>query len=168
MCAFSDLDGALRAVRAIVKLEPSAVELVDGTLLDLAREIPDLRDAVAEFVRGEPRALLLVEFSGADQGRASADLGRLQELMGDLGNPSAVVRAETRDFQRRIWAVRKAGMSVVISMKGDRKPVSFIEDCTVPLEHLPAYGARLEEIFHRHGTTGTWYAHGPARSYGSA
>ena len=159
VCAFPDLDRALKAVRAIVELEPSAVELVDGTLLDLAREIPDLRDAVTEFVRGEPRALLLVEFSGADQGRLSADLGRLQELMGDLGHPGAVVRAETSDFQRRIWAVRKAGMSVVMSMKGDRKPVSFIEDCTVPLEYLPAYGARLEEIFHRHGTTGTWYAH---------
>ncbi len=50
-------------------------------------------------------------------------------------------------------------MNVVMSMKGDRKPVSFIEDCTVPLEHLPEYGTRLEEVFRRHGTSGTWYAH---------
>lgn len=159
VCGFADLAGALKAVRDIVKLEPSAVELVDGTLLDLARRIPQLRGAVAEFVSGDPRALLLVEFSGADPGRLDDDLGRLDELMGDLGRPDSLVRADTIDFQRRIWGVRKAGMNVVMSMKGDRKPVSFIEDCAVPLEHLPAYGARLEETFRRHGTTGTWYAH---------
>ncbi len=159
VCAFADLDGALRAVGDIVQLEPSAVELVDGTLLDLAREIPELRAAVAEFVTGDPRALLLVEFSSADRERLATDLDRLEELMGDLGRPDALVRADSTDFQRRIWSVRKAGMNVVMSMKGDRKPVSFIEDCTVPLEHLPAYGARLEETFRRHGTTGTWYAH---------
>ena len=70
----------------------------------------------------------------------SDELHRLEELMADLGHPHALVRAEADDFQRRIWAVRKAAMNVVMSMKGDRKPVSFIEDCTVPLEHLSEYG----------------------------
>ena len=159
VCAFPDLDSALNAVRAIMELDPSAVELVDGTLLDLAREIPTLSAAVREFVRGDPRALLIVEFSGPQADRVSDDLHRLEELLADLGHPDALTRAEPKDFQRRIWAVRKAAMNVVMSMKGDRKPVSFIEDCTVPLEHLSEYGARLEEVFRRHGTSGTWYAH---------
>ena len=159
VCAFSDLASALDVVRPIMELEPSAVELVDGTLLDLARKIPTLRDAVGEFVRGDPRALLIVEFSGPDGDRVSDDLHRLEELMGDLGHAGALVRAEAEDFQRRIWAVRKAAMNIVMSMKGDRKPVSFIEDCTVPLEHLSEYGALLEDVFRRHGTSGTWYAH---------
>ena len=159
VCAFSDLDSALNAVRSIMELEPSAVELVDGTLLDLARKIPTLSSAVGEFVRGDPRALLIVEFSGTHEDGVPDELHRLEELMADLGHPNALVRAEADDFQRRIWAVRKAAMNVVMSMKGDRKPVSFIEDCTVPLEHLSEYGARLEDVFHRHGTSGTWYAH---------
>ena len=159
VCAFPDLKSALGAVPSIVELEPSAVELVDGTLLDLAREIPSMRAAVREFVHGNPRALLLVEFSGPSGDRVSTDLQRLDELMGDLGHPQALTRAEAEDFQQRIWAVRKTAMSVVMSMKGDRKPVSFIEDCTVPLEHLAEYGARLEEVFRRHGTSGIWYAH---------
>ena len=159
VCAFPDLASALNAVTPIVELEPSAVELVDGTLLDLAREIPTLGTAVREFVRGDPRALLIVEFSGSDGDRVSADLHRLEELLADLGHPDALTRAEADDFQKRIWAVRKASMNVVMSMKGDRKPVSFIEDCTVPLEHLAEYGARLEDVFRRHGTSGTWYAH---------
>ena len=159
VCAFSDLASALNAVLSIMGLEPSAVELVDGTLLDLAREIPTLSAAVQEFVRGDPRALLIVEFSGPDGERVSDDLDGLEELLADLGHTDALTRAEADDFQRRIWAVRKASMNVVMSMKGDRKPVSFIEDCTVPLEHLSEYGARLEDVFRRHGTSGTWYAH---------
>ena len=159
VCGFSDLESALNAVPPIIDLEPSAVELVDGTLLDLARKIPTLSAAVQEFVRGDPRALLIVEFSGPDGDRVSDDLHKLEELLADLGHPNAVTRAEADDFQRRIWAVRKASMNVVMSMKGDRKPVSFIEDCTVPLEHLSEYGARLEDVFRRHGTSGTWYAH---------
>ena len=159
VCAFSDLGSALEAVTSIMELDASAVELVDGTLLDLAREIPTLSAAVQEFVRGDPRALLIVEFSGPDGDRVSDDLHRLEELLADLGHPDAVTRAEADDFQKRIWAVRKASMNVVMSMKGDRKPVSFIEDCTVPLEHLSEYGARLEDVFRRHGTSGTWYAH---------
>ena len=159
VCAFPDLESALNAVPSIMDLEPSAAELVDGTLLDLAREIPTLSAAVAEFVRGDPRALLIVEFSGPDADRVSDDLDRLGELLADLGHPDALTRAEPKDFQRRIWGVRKAAMNIVMSMTGDRKPVSFIEDCTVPLEHLSEYGARLEEVFRRHGTQGTWYAH---------
>ncbi len=159
VCAFSDLGSALNAVPSIMELDPSAVELVDGTLLDLARKIPTLSSAVREFVRGEPRALLIVEFSGTHGDQVTDELHRLEELMADLGHPHALVRAEAEDFQRRIWAVRKAAMNIVMSMKGDRKPVSFIEDCTVPLEHLSEYGARLEDVFRRHGTSGTWYAH---------
>ena len=159
VCAFPDLESALRAVPSIVELEPSAVELVDGTLLDLAREMPSMSTAVREFVHGDPRSLLLVEFSGPNGENVSTDLHRLEELMGDLGHPHALTCAEDEGFQRRIWDVRKTAMSVVMSMKGDRKPVSFIEDCTVPLEHLAEYGSRLEEVFRRHGTSGTWYAH---------
>ena len=53
--------------------------------------------------------------------------------------------------QRALWEVRKAGLNIMMSMKGDGKPVSFIEDCAVPLEHLADYTARLTEVFRRHG-----------------
>jgi Fe-S oxidoreductase len=58
-----------------------------------------------------------------------------------------------------VWSVRKAGLDIVMSMAGPRKPISFIEDCAVPLEHLTEYARRVEEIFGRHDTDGTWYAH---------
>ena len=61
--------------------------------------------------------------------------------------------------QKALWEVRKAGLNIMMSLRGDGKPVSFIEDCAVPLEHLADYVDRLTEVFARHGTRGTWYAH---------
>jgi NAD-dependent dihydropyrimidine dehydrogenase PreA subunit len=83
----------------------------------------------------------------------------LNELAGDLGLPDAVVRVVSAKEQKELWEVRKAGLNIMMSMKGDGKPVSFIEDCAVPLEHLADYTQRLTDVFHRHGTEGTWYAH---------
>jgi Fe-S oxidoreductase len=58
-----------------------------------------------------------------------------------------------------VWDVRAQGLNIMMSMKGEGKPVSFIEDCAVPLEHLAEYTDRLTKIFRKHGTDGTWYAH---------
>lgn len=162
VCHFPTFRAAMEAAAAIVRLGPSAVELVDRTILELAAAIPVFRASLPKFVRGRPEALLLVEFAGEERAPLLAALDRLATCMADLGHPGAVVRALEPAFQREIWELRKAGLNVVMSMKGDRKPVSFIEDCAVPVEHLAAYTAKLEEIFARHGTRGTWYAHAGA------
>ena len=79
--------------------------------------------------------------------------------MGDLGLPGSVVEMPEPGPQAALWEVRKAGLNIMMSMKGDGKPVSFIEDCAVPLEHLADYTQRLTDVFAKHGTRGTWYAH---------
>jgi Fe-S oxidoreductase len=79
--------------------------------------------------------------------------------MADLGLPGSVVEITDARLQKEVWEVRKAGLNIMMSMKGDGKPVSFIEDCAVPLEHLAEYTQRLTEVFEKHGTRGTWYAH---------
>ena len=160
VCHFPDLVRALDAVQHLVTLGPSAVELVDSNVLRLAGERPDYRAAMSSFVRGAPGALLLVEFASADPtDDLGHDLTRLDELMGDLGYPGAVVRAVSPSEQAAVWSVRKAGLNIVMSMAGPRKPISFIEDCVVPLEHLAEYATAVDDIFARHGTDGTWYAH---------
>ena len=159
VCHFPTFRAAMEATRHIVGLDPAAVELVDRTMIDLARDIAVYRPTVDRFVRGEPDALLLVEFAGEDAAAQRRALRRLGELMADLGHPEAVVEAIDPGFQRDIWEVRKAGLNIMMSMKGDGKPVSFIEDCAVPLDDLADYTERLTRIFRRHGTEGTWYAH---------
>jgi Fe-S oxidoreductase len=108
---------------------------------------------------GRPQAVLLVEFSGNDERTLQNRLEELRGLIGDLGLPGSVVALTEREAQRRVWEVRKAGLNIMMSLKGDGKPVSFIEDCAVPLEHLADYTDALTEVFERHGTHGTWYAH---------
>jgi FAD/FMN-containing dehydrogenase len=159
VCHFPTFYQAMDSAQHIVKLDPSAVELVDRTMIELSREIPMFRATVDGFVRGEPDALLLVEFAGEDRAQQVASLARLVELMADLGFPNAVVEVLDAEIQTAIWEVRKAGLNIMMSMKGDGKPVSFVEDCAVQLEDLAEYTDRLTQVFEKHGTTGTWYAH---------
>ncbi|HEX5128097.1 MAG TPA: FAD-linked oxidase C-terminal domain-containing protein, partial [Usitatibacter sp.] len=149
---------AMDAAQHIVKLGPCAVELVDRTMLDLALSNPAFAPTVREFVKGEPQAILLVEFAGEEAGSQEAGARELAQLMGDLGFPDSVVVVPPAR-QAALWNVRKAGLNIMMSMKGDGKPVSFIEDCAVPLEHLAEYTSHLTDVFRKHGTEGTWYAH---------
>jgi FAD/FMN-containing dehydrogenase/Fe-S oxidoreductase len=155
VCHFPKFYTAMDCTQHIVKLGPTAVELVDRTMIGLAREIPAFKKTVNAFMRGDPDAILLVEFADERTGR----LKDLVELMADLGLPGSVVEITEPNLQRAVWDVRKAGLNIMMSMKGDGKPVSFIEDCAVPLEHLAEYTDRLTRVFERHGTRGTWYAH---------
>jgi FAD/FMN-containing dehydrogenase/Fe-S oxidoreductase len=159
VCHFPSFRGAMAAAAPIVALGPTCVELVDRSILELARAIPAFAEKLGRFVRGAPDALLLVEFAGEDAARNRADLVRLHALMGDLGLPGAVLDAVEPRLQAEITELRTAGLNIAMSMRGAGKPVSFIEDCAVPLAHLADYTAALDELFARHGTSGTWYAH---------
>ena len=157
---FPTFHAAMDAAQHIVKLGPSAVELVDRTMIELSRRNPAFRPTIETALIGEPDAILLVEFSGDDRTALLARLAQLVELMGDqLGLPHSVVEMSNESPQKALWEVRKAGLNIMMSLKGDGKPVSFIEDCAVPLEHLAAYTDALTEVFRRHGSRGTWYAH---------
>jgi FAD/FMN-containing dehydrogenase/Fe-S oxidoreductase len=159
ICHFPSFYQAMASAKRIVDLGPAAVELVDRTMIELSRGIPLFRAAVDRFVKGEPEALLLVEFAGEDSAETLRRLRSLVELMAELGLAGRVVEATDAAFQQAVWNVRKEGLNIMMSMKGDGKPVSFIEDCAVPLEDLADYTRRLTAVFEKHGTYGTWYAH---------
>ena len=137
----------------------TAVELVDRTMIDLSLQNPAFAPTIRTALVGQPDAILLVEFSGASKADLLPKLKQLVELMGDLGLPGSVVEMTDDAAQKNLWEVRKAGLNIMMSLKGDGKPVSFIEDCAVPLEHLAEYTDALTQVFRRHGSKGTWYAH---------
>ncbi|MFL2846731.1 MAG: FAD-binding oxidoreductase, partial [Pseudohongiellaceae bacterium] len=134
VCHFPTFYEAMESTQHIVKLDPTAVELVDRTMIDLARAIPLFAPTVNRFVQGKPDALLLVEFAGEERSEQLNKLKSLVELMADMGFPNSVVEATDNEFQPAIWEVRKQGLNIMMSMKGDGKPVSFIEDCAVDLK----------------------------------
>ena len=156
---FPTFRAAMSAAQHLVTLGPTAVELVDRTMIELARTNPAFRPTIEAALIGAPAAILLVEFSGDERGALLRKLKALVEMVADLGLPDAVVAIPDEMPQKALWEVRKAGLNIMMSLKGDGKPVSFIEDCAVPLEHLADYTDALTEVFARHGTRGTWYAH---------
>jgi Fe-S oxidoreductase len=135
------------------------VELVDRTMIELALANPAFRPTIETALIGKPAAILLVEFAGSHRQALLSKLKDLTVLMAELGLPGGVVEMPDELPQKQLWEVRKAGLNIMMSLKGDGKPVSFIEDCAVPLEHLPAYTAALTDVFAKYGTRGTWYAH---------
>ena len=159
VCHFPNFRAAMETTRHIVALDPAAVELVDNNVLVLGADIPLFVRTLADITRGQPNCLLLVEFAGDDLAVLKQDLKRLDQCMADHGFPDAVVDVVEPARQKPVWDVREACLNIMMSMKGDGKPVSFIEDCAVPLEHLADYTDAVTELFARHGTRGTWYAH---------
>ena len=167
ICHFPTFYKAMDAAQHLVTLDPVAVELVDDTMIELARSIPIFQPTVEEAVRGDPAALLLVEFAEEDMAENEARLRRLHAMMGDLGFGwdkgddwrGGVVDAIAPAMQGRIAEWRKSGLNIMMSMKNEAKPVSFLEDCAVELKDLAEYTDRLTKIFDKHDAKGTWYAH---------
>src|SRR3954452_23699886 len=167
VCHFGSFYEAMDAAQHLVKLKPIAIELVDRTMLALGRDIAMFRPIISTAIKGDPDAVLVVEFAEEDQADNLVRLKQLGELMGDLGfgwnndkrKWGGVVEITEPAPQSGIADFRAAGLNVMMSMKQEGKPVSFVEDCAVPLPHLADYTARLSEVFAKHGTSGTMYAH---------
>jgi FAD/FMN-containing dehydrogenase/Fe-S oxidoreductase len=167
VCHFGSFYEAMDAAQHLVKLRPIAVELVDRTMIALGRDIAMFRPVIDATVRGDPDALLIVEFAEEDQVDNLQKLKQLSELMGDLGFSwsnsqrkwGGVVDVVEPATQTAISDFRTSGLNVMMSMKQEGKPVSFVEDCAVPLPHLADYTERLNAVFAKHGTRGTMYAH---------
>ncbi|MBP6786393.1 MAG: FAD-binding protein [Candidatus Promineofilum sp.] len=160
---FDDLHTALEAVPAILETNPSAVELIDNLSLTLCRDVPAYARLLASVVDGRPYCLLVVEYQGDSDTGVAADIQRLEQRLrrGVLG-AAGLTRALTPEAQRAVWGVRKAGLGLLMSMKGDVKPVPLIEDAAVPVEHLSAYVRQIEDYCAELGTPVTYYAHAGA------
>src|SRR6202140_612212 len=136
-------------------------------MIELAGQIPMFRPTMDKFVRGTPAAILLVEFGEDNHEENLRRMRKLKDMIGDLGFSwdksgdkwGGMIEVLSADLQAAITDLRTSGLNIMMSMKEQGKPVSFVEDCAVPLEHLADYTSRLTAIFDKHGTRGTWYAH---------
>ena len=155
---FESLIAAMEAMQPILECNPTAVELIDKTILDMARGSLEF-SRLTTFIQGEPAALLAVEFYGETEASLKSQLERLEKLLKSAGFGYAFVRCLTDEEKSRVWETRKAGLGLLMGMKGDAKPVGFVEDAAVPIAHLPEYVRRFDEIVTAHDTTAAYYAH---------
>jgi FAD/FMN-containing dehydrogenase/Fe-S oxidoreductase len=156
---FDGLLPALETGTDILELEPSAVELVDEMVMDLARKSLEYSRRM-HFVQGNPKALIIVEFSGESEKRVNAKLDMLEKRVGPSAKP--MVRVLDAAGQANVWKVRKAALPLLLGLPGDHKPIAFVEDTAVAPERIPDFIRRFEEILGSHGTIGSFYAHAGA------
>lgn len=160
---FDDLHVALEAVTAVLETDPAAVELLDTLSLTLCRGVPAYARMLASVIDGRPLCLLVVEYQGESAAEALDGLARLERRLARAGaGHTGLTRATTAEAMAAVWGVRKAGLGLLMSMKGDMKPVPFIEDAAVPVESLPDYVRRVEEFCAGLDTPITYYAHAGA------
>jgi FAD/FMN-containing dehydrogenase/Fe-S oxidoreductase len=155
---FASLAAALDALTACMELGPSAVELMDRMLIDLAQEQRALKYATAA-IRGRPEALLMVEFASDDSSDVSYRVHELDRRLRGVPGLIASVPALDPEIRDPLWNLRSSAVPLLFGMVGSRKPVTFVEDCAVAPERLPEFAARFRDILHRHGTDGAFYGH---------
>ncbi|MFM9996739.1 MAG: FAD-binding and (Fe-S)-binding domain-containing protein [Phycisphaerales bacterium] len=161
---FNSLDGAVEAVGEILKTHPSAVELIDDAVLDLARANAEHRHNldVMPAPEGGPdalKAVLYVEyFAPADPRELAERIGALMETI-ERVSPWARVKVCNAAEAVRAWKLRKAGEPLLHGTPGDRKPITFVEDNAVPPERLPEFVREFRAIVQRHGTRAAFWAH---------
>ncbi len=159
VCYFDNFHQAMELSKEIVKLKPTCVELMDQNLLNLAKEIPMYAGGIKKYIKGNPEAVLMVEFIDTEKSVYEKKIKDLEYLVLNQNKKNEFSYYSDLSEQKEVFEIRKAGLNILMSMKGDRKPVAFIEDCAVSLEHLADYTARLKDIFKKYGTSGMFYAH---------
>ncbi len=159
VCYFDNFHQAMELSKEIVKLKPTCVELMDQNLLNLAKEIPMYAGGIKKYIKGNPEAVLMVEFIDTEKSVYEKKIKDLEYLVLNQNKKNDFSYYSDLSEQKEVFEIRKAGLNILMSMKGDKKPVAFIEDCAVSLEHLADYTARLKEIFKKYGTSGMFYAH---------
>ncbi len=155
---FTELMEAIGAVEHILPFDPSAVEILDHTVLRLAR---DNRQAaqIYDFLEGEPAAVLIVEFYGDTAAEVADRARRVAADLAARGLGYACPVLLDAAGQERVWEVRKNGLGLMLGMKGDRKPLPFIEDAAVPIPVLPEYIQKVLDICRSLGVEAAMYAH---------
>ncbi len=159
VCYFDNFHQAMELSKEIVKLKPTCVELMDQNLLNLAKEIPMYAGGIKKYIKGNPEAVLMVEFIDTEKSVYEKKIKDLEYLVLNQNKKNEFSFYSDLSEQKEVFEIRKAGLNILMSMKGDKKPVAFIEDCAVSLEHLADYTARLKEIFKKYRTSGMFYAH---------
>ncbi len=152
---FPSLLASLEAVPAILETQPTAIELIDDLSMRMSAENRDAARLVKSFLQGSPFCILAVEYQGDSEAALRSQIGRL------IARTPGLTLTPLFDpkLQANVWAVRKIGLGLLMSMRSDWKPIPFIEDTAVPPQHLAEYIPKIEAFCTELGTQMTYYAH---------
>ena len=142
---FHDIIDSLRPIPLMLEHKPSTVELLDDSIIPEARQNP-ASVHLADFFKGEPKAVQVVEFMAKTQDEANERVERFAADMAqkDIGY-ARVIRTDPARIAH-IWELRKLGVGLASNVKGSAKPLDFVDDAAIPVEHLAEYIERLIKV----------------------
>jgi FAD/FMN-containing dehydrogenase/Fe-S oxidoreductase len=155
---FNDLLEAVRAVHPIVQHQPVAVELLDQTVISMARENLMIR-SLTGFLEGDPESVLIVEFHGESDEETHDKMGSMIRDIRGKGMGYAYPCFTDAADRNRVWTMRKNGLGLMLGIKGEKKPTPFIEDAAVPTEHLGDYIEQILDFCNSRGVEVAQYGH---------
>jgi FAD/FMN-containing dehydrogenase/Fe-S oxidoreductase len=162
MVHFDELEAAMEAVPIILESQPAAIEVLDKMMLDLTRDRLEYHRLLT-FIEGDPAIVLLVEYAGDREAELETGIIRLRRKLKENKHRGPVIIIKDPTEQARVWHVRKLGLGILMSIRGDAKPIPFIEDAAVPVEHLADYVTQISEYSHSVGVDRVaMYAHASA------
>ena len=155
---FHSILESFEATVALLDSGASAIEMMDDTIVKQGRKHPGLSKRMG-FVEGDPAAMLLVEASGDTPEEAFAGLERISKIIDQRGLGYYTLKVTDPRLQSTIWAIRRDGLGLIMSVDGTAKPLPFVEDTAVPPERLPEYFKRFDELVRDEQTTAAYYGH---------
>jgi FAD/FMN-containing dehydrogenase/Fe-S oxidoreductase len=159
---FSDFRASLEAVPRILESSPAAIEILDKMLLDLTRDRIEY-SRLLTFIEGDPQSVLMVEFAGSSESEVDNGVQKLKQILDQIAHKDPLVVVTDPRHQDTVWYVRKVGLGILMSIRGDAKPIPFIEDAAVPVEHLADYITRIYDFSYEVGVEKVAiYAHASA------
>ncbi|MEM9905756.1 MAG: FAD-binding and (Fe-S)-binding domain-containing protein, partial [Cyanobacteria bacterium P01_D01_bin.44] len=154
-------DDALNAAQSLLETEPAAIETIDDTILELARQ-DEIYDAVKAFV-GDARAINLVEFVSHNSDHLLEQATQLQQhieqVAGQPNQPTGHYRTSEPSEIQALWELRKRGVGLLGNRQGPRKPVAFVEDTAVPPVQLASYVQAFKTLLDRYGLDYALFGH---------
>ena len=149
------LDAAFEANLTALQHHPTAVELMDGELLELSKNTPAVERF---FVQGDPAALLIAELRSDTRKDLDRQVEAMEKALLKTGLVTLCPRVYGNDVSK-VWDLRKAGLGILNGMRGDAKPTGVIEDTAVAPTRLPAYMRDFREMLQRLGISCVFYGH---------
>ena len=155
---FDDLIRSLEVTPEILETGPTAVEVVDKIVLEMARQMREYSKQMT-FVEGHPESLIAVEYAAETPQGLVSRLDTLEARMRRRGFGGTILRLTEPAAQAKFWQIREAGVGLLLGMKTARKPVAFVEDTAVSPDRVAEYVRRFRAIVERHGTRASFYGH---------
>ena len=155
---FHSLLESVEPSQEIVEHQPSAIEVMDDFILNQARNSPDFAGQL-DFLDRDAAIVMVVEFYGENKSEVRSKIERLQAHLERRQIGFGYIALTDPAEQQSIWQVRKQALGLLMGVKGDKKPIAFVEDPAVPVERLPGFLKGFREILASHDAHGGYYGH---------